>query len=90
MVKLDIKYSPEKDAETYANFVYQFKSFEHDRTNFQKELLERLDPELQTIIAAATNEKNAYEGVLDYLTKKNNENPQPEVGRCWKPNNILA
>lgn len=76
MVKLDIKYSPEKDAETYANFVYQFKSFEHGRTNFQKELLDRLEPELQTIITGATDEKTAYEGVLDYLTKKNNENPQ--------------
>jgi len=76
MLNLDIKYSVEKDAETYVNFVYQFKALEHGRTNPQKELLERLDPELQTILANTKDEKSAYTDVLVYLTKKDNENPQ--------------
>jgi hypothetical protein len=76
MLHLDIKYSLEKDAETYVNFVHQFKAFEHGRINPQKEFLERLDPELQSIITKAKDEKSAYREVLDYLTKKYNENPQ--------------
>jgi hypothetical protein len=76
VLNLEIKYSVEKDAETYINYVYQFKALKHGRADPQKELLERLDPELRGILSSATDEKSAYKEVLAYLTKKNHENPQ--------------
>ncbi len=76
MLNLNIQYSLEKDAETYVSYVYQFEALEHGRVNPKKELLERLDQELQNILANTKDKETAYTEVLSYLTKKNYENPQ--------------
>jgi len=73
---LDIKYSIEKDTQTYINFVYNFKSFKHGRIDIQAILLSKLEPKLQNIITSAENEDAAYKGVFDYLTQMYNENPK--------------
>jgi len=73
---LDIKYSIEKDARTYIDFVYNFKSFKHGNEDIQKKLLSKLDPELQEVLTTAKDEETVYKGVFDYLTKTYNENPQ--------------
>ncbi len=73
---LDIRYSIEKDAQTYINFVYNFKSFKHGRVDIQERLLSKLDPKLQNIITSAGSEDAVYKGVFDYLTKIYNENPK--------------
>jgi len=76
MMCLDVKYSEEKDAQTYVDYVYKYKTFEHGLVNPQKALLDRLDPELQSILTSAKDEEDAYKNVLNYLTKSNSENPQ--------------
>jgi len=76
VIDLQIKYSPEKDAETYINYIYKFNSYKHGRVNPQKELLSKLEPALQEILTNAKNESSAYKEVLDYLTKNNESDPQ--------------
>jgi len=73
---LDIEYSIEKDARTYIDYVYNFKSFKHGNEDIQKRLLLKLAPRLQEVLITAKDDTTAYKGVFDYLTKSYNENPQ--------------
>jgi len=67
---LNIKYSSEKDAKTYIDYVYKFKAHTHGRKKPSKQLLERLEPELQKILTSTPEEKETYKKVLEYLNKK--------------------
>jgi hypothetical protein len=70
MVTLIVKYSVEKDTETYVDFVYQYKAFRHGNEDRQKNLLKSLDNELQEIIKTADNEDNAYKAIKECLQKR--------------------
>lgn len=66
-MKFDVKYSIEKDTETYINFIYNFKSFKHGRKNIQEILLSKLEPTLQEILKSSQNETDASANTYAYL-----------------------
>jgi len=72
---LDVKYSIEKDADTYVNFIFNFKSFKHGRDDIQATLLAKLEPTLQDIIKNASNDTDAHEKISGYLEAKYKEDP---------------
>lgn len=81
-MQLEIKYSTEKDASVYVNYVYKFKGYEHGRENVNNNLLKKLDPGMQKIITSAENEEEVYEKVLKYLTnsyEKNKDNYEKSI-----------
>ena len=66
-MKLLVKYSLEKDARTYVDFVYTFKAFKHGRDGPKSKLLEKLDLKLQEILINAENAEAVYEQVYNHL-----------------------
>jgi len=87
-MKLEIKYSIEKDAQTYVDYIFNFKSFRHGRGNIQENLLSKLDLPLQVILNSAKNDQEAFSKTRDYLEQIYSPNKEVIVDSITKLKNV--
>lgn len=66
-MKLNITYSPEKDAQNHVDTVYKFRFLKHGREDIQQKLLSKLPPKLQEVIASATSDIDAHDKIIKFL-----------------------
>jgi len=76
-MNLNIKYSAEKDAKTYLNFIRNFKSFKHGRANIQGKLMKGIDESLQTLLLSEEPDDVVFEKVVEYLEQSYKNDPKP-------------
>jgi len=74
-MKLEVTYSIEKDAQTYVDYIFNFKFFKHGRVNIQETLLEKLDIPLQSLLKSVENDQEAFCKIRSYLEQTYNSNP---------------
>jgi len=73
MVKMEVVYSTEKDADNYVRTIFKGIPFTHGRDNLKEKLLSWLDNDLQNLITNAVNADDAYNKVHVYLQNQSQE-----------------
>lgn len=74
-MKLNITYSPEKDAQNHVNTVYKFRFLKHGREDIQQKLLSKLPSKLQEVITSATSDTDAHDKILKFLKAWQKQQP---------------